>query len=915
MPRPTLSSPNVARSAGRAAALLALAFASPAAAQAGEGAVPRGGAGAVVTQPEPAEPAGKSVIVEPKLVHFENADYPSEAQARGLQAQVVLKLTIDRQGKVTRTEVVEPAGHGFDEAARAAALKFVFEPATRDGKPVPAVILYRYDFTLTPKAEAEPAPAAPVSGKLSGFLRMAGSDVPLAGVEVTLIADDGSEQRSRTDERGVFEFGALPPGKYRLRADAPGFYSGEYVEQVGAGELTEVTYRLAPVGDGTEIVVRGERPPREVTRRTIERREIERIPGTSGDALRSIQSLPGVARPPGLAGLLIVRGSEPEGTNVFVDGTLVPLAYHFGGLSSVVPTELLERIDFYPGNFGVRYGRVQGGIVDVGLKSPDTTCSADYGKPSDLQGCYHGMLQADLIDARFLVQGPLGPLSGWSFAVAGRRSWLDSWLKPVLEEAGSSVTSAPVYYDYQLIVERKDRDSRLSFRAFGADDRIALIITDPAAEDPAFGGNLSFGTSFYRLQAFHETKLARDVELKSMVSVGRDKAEFSLGNFLFQIELLPVYMREEFTFRASRAVKINAGLDFLVSPFDIVVRLPDPPRPGEPAPGPFATRPPREVSQESTLFRPAWYAEVELQPVKRLRVVPGVRLDYARDSSHADVSPRIHGRYDLIAGGSGEGDGFSPRTTLKGGVGMFHQPPEGQETNEVFGTPGLYSNRALHYALGVEQELSRRIEASVEGFYKDLTRQVARSPSAAGGYVYNNDGLGSVIGLETLIKYKPDERFFGWLAYTLSRSVLQESPTSEERLFEFDQTHNLIVLGSYRLGRGWEFGGRFRLVSGPLATPALAYPSLPALYAADAGTYTPLQGEPFSRRLPLFHQLDLRVDKRWQFRDWRFSAYLDVQNVYNNAAAEALVYNYNFSKEQYQTGIPIIPSIGVRGEF
>ena len=105
------------------------------------------------------------------------------------------------------------------------------------------------------------------------------------------------------------------------------------------------------------------------------------------------------------------------------------------------------------------------------------------------------------------------------------------------------------------------------------------------------------------------------------------------------------------------------------------------------------------------------------------------------------------------------------------------------------------------------------------------------------------------------------------------------------------------------------------MVSGPLTTPVVSPPDLPALYAADAGAYSQLQGRAFSRRLPLFHQLDIRVDKRWQFRTWRFSAYLDVQNVYNNAAVEGLAYNYNYSQEQYQTGIPIIPSLGMRGEF
>lgn len=853
-------------------------------------------------------------MTAPELVHFENAAYPEAAKQAGLQGEVVVKLTIDRAGSVTKAEVVVPAGNGFDEAATAASLRFKFKPALRDGAPVPAIIQYRYMFKLEPAAEPPP----PLTwGEVNGTLQIAGADATLAGAEVVLRSSDGSERRASSDAQGKFSFGELPAGKYRLEVRAAGFDPYVSDEDVVAGEAIDVTYRLASVAEGIEITVRGERPPREVTRRTIERREIDRIPGTSGDALRSIQSLPGVARPPGLAGLLIVRGSAPEGTGVFVDGTDVPLIYHFGGLSSVVPTELLDQIDFYPGNFSARYGRVMGGIVDVGLRKPDTRCTSDYMKPNDETGCFRGMAQVDLIDARFLLQGPL-PAKNWSFAVAGRRSWVDSWLRPVLEEAGSSVTSAPVYYDYQLIAEHNSPESRTSLRAYGADDRLELIITDPFAEDPGFGGNLQFGTRFYRLQALNEWKLSKDVELRSMLSFGKDAIRFSLGVFEFRVDVYPVYVREEFAFRLAKGVRLNAGIDFGLGPFEVLVRAPEPPRAGEPDSGPFSTRPIQQTKDKDTAFRPAWYAEAELQPTERLRLVPGIRVDYARDSGHADFSPRINGRYDLIkseGANPASGASFVRRTTLKGGAGVFHQPPEFQETDPVFGTPNLESNRSYHYAFGLEQELTRQIDVSLEGFYKDLMNQVSRAPSQAIGYTYNNLGSGYVVGFETLLKYKPDARFFGWLAYTLSRSIRKNSPDDEEYLFQYDQTHNLIVLGSYRLGRGWEFGARFRIVSGPLDTPTVAAPALPAIYASDAGAYAPLEGEAFSERLPLFHQLDLRIDKRWQFRSWRLAAYLDVQNAYNNAAAEALVYNYNYSRRSYQTGVPIIPSIGLRGEF
>ncbi len=70
---------------------------------------------------------------------------------------------------------------------------------------------------------------------------------------------------------------------------------------------------------------RAKKPPREPTKHVIAAEEISRIPGTNGDAIRAIGNMPGVARPPGGDGLLIERGSSPNDTQVFVDGTNIPM--------------------------------------------------------------------------------------------------------------------------------------------------------------------------------------------------------------------------------------------------------------------------------------------------------------------------------------------------------------------------------------------------------------------------------------------------------------------------------------------------------------------------------------------------------------------------------------------------------------
>ncbi len=878
--------------------------------------VPAGASGAIITpgaQPgaQPAQP-GKPTM--PRPLNYAPPEYPPEAEKEGLEATVTLQLDIDKNGKVTNVTVLEPAGHGFDESAVAAAKKLDFEPARKaDGTPFAARILYRYSFNLKPK---EPAPGETGPGKspaqtreesenFGGTVLSAVGDAPVTGAVVTLKGAPGNPSVT-TGESGAFVFQNVPPGSYEVSVTVPGYQPLNVSEDIVAGEKTEVKYRLVAEGGALDVTVRGTRPPREVTKRTITKREIERIPGTNGDALRSIQSLPGVARPPGLAGLLIVRGSAPQDTQTFIDGTPVPLIYHFGGLSSVVPTEMLEKIDFYPGNFSTQYGRVMGGIVDAGLRSPK-----DDGK-------YHGLVQLDLIDARLMAEGPIPYLKNWHFIVAGRRSHIDSWLGPVLEEAGAGVTQAPVYYDYQALVETKPTpSSRLRIGFFGSDDALELLIKEPQPNEPALSGNIGLNTAFQRLQLRYENEISADDSVSAVMALGQDDLGFGLGSFYFVLDLKTVTGRFEYTKRLSQGIRLNTGLDMNWGYYNVKVRIPSPPVPGQPPNQPFSTRAVREVENTGYGYFPAAYAELELTPTDRARIVPGVRIDYTNISGRFDVSPRVNARFDIRPG--------FPRTTAKGGFGIFHQPPQFQEAVEPNGTPGLFNNRAIQYALGVEQEFTRNIELSVEGFYKQLDSIVrARPVGISSSIEYANIGVGYVAGAEFLLKYKPDDRFFGWLAYTLSRSVRKDGPAEEDRLNNFDQPHILTVLGSYQLGHGWEIGARFRLISGNLVTPNVCNVNAEdcnpdrtnALYHAASGAYTPIPfGAAASERLPLFHSLDMRVDKRWRFKSWQLSAYLDVQNIYNNANTEGLSYSFNYTERQFVSGLTLLPSIGMRGDF
>ena len=848
--------------------------------------------GGSVAQPaaEPAPPPPPpppATITPPAVKKDEGAAYPAQAITDKVKDPVTidLVLSLDANGAVTNVTVENPAGHGFDEAATEAAKKLEFEPARRNGTPVASKIRHRYVFN---------PPGSRFVGRVLRGDSTATKQAPLSGATIVITAANGQSLRATAGEDGTFAIDELPAGTYHITISAPDYVEQSYDETLDPGQEAKADVRLAHVvavqpdsskgEDVEEVEVKGERPPREVTKRTLEQRELSRIPGTNGDALRAIQNLPGVARPPAIAGLLIVRGASPNETNIYVDGTLVPIVYHFGGLSSVIPTEMLEKIDFYPGNFSSYYGRVTGAIVDVGVKNP--TIHKDKK--------IHGLAQADLIDARFLVEGPIA--DGWNFTVAGRRSYVDLWLKPVLEKAGAGVTTAPVYYDYQVMLEKDfDKKNSLRFFFFGSDDRLAILTRTVNGSNPGVGGDITLGTAFYRFQARYLGKLSDDTELRLTAAVGKDAIDFGIGDNFFVLESYPINPRAELSQKIAPGVRNNLGLDVLYIPYTINLRLPPLPRPGQPPPGPFGSQPPLTFSDTDAIYRPAIYDEVELTPWAGTRIVPGVRLDYAKDTRAWDVQPRVVVRQDLHR--------EFPRTTLKGGIGRFAQPPQPQETNSVFGMSGLVSNIANHYGAGIEQEFTRQIEVSVEGFFRQYDRRVVQG--------LGNVGEGRAFGIETLVRYKPDAHFFGFLAYTLSRSVRKDGPDEPEKLFNFDQTHILTAVGSYRLGRGWEIGARFRYVSGSLTTPQTY-----GFYDATVGAYLPLAGfPPSSQRNPAFHQLDIRVDKSWQLGVVKLSAYLDIYNVYNQANVEGVSYNYNSTLSTNASGIPFLPSIGIRGEL
>jgi hypothetical protein len=656
-----------------------------------------------------------------------------------------------------------------------------------------------------------------------------------------------------------------------------------------------------PEEEAGEATVRGRRPRRELTVVPITREEVQRIPGSFGDALRSIQNLPGIARAPFLSGSLMVRGSAPADTLVLVDGTFLPAAYHFGGLGSTVATEMLDRLEFYPGNFSARFGRATGGVVDLGLRQPMREGSRTT-------------MHLGVVDAGAFTESAL--TRDVSVAVSGRFGWIGYLLSPIVAAATGTATFFG-YWDYQAVADwRPTGRDRIRFALYGSGDSVGVA-------DRSGGGN-GIGMGFHIAQLSWNRTFSQRTSLSVAVASGWNGLTLSThdrgGNVdSLSLDSYPTHARAEVTHTFGLRNRLYVGFDGVFGARSYHSDL-EAQRMRGMRGMPVGPEPPRvQRDTDVTLAQPGVYVELDLSPVPSLRLRPGVRLDVSGTTGTAIVSPRVSLQWDAWTNG-----------LLKLGAGYYSQPslaervavaPELLVLANRVASDGQQPRpeRAIHLGLGVEQRLSPWITLSVEGFYKSIQDALVGFPSLdlliAGAGVPNidalrYDGQGRVLGMEILLRHRQSERFFGWIAYTLMRAERRDGPDAQWRPFEFDQTHILTAVGSLRLGRGWEVGARFRYVTG---RPS---PYVRSLLTGLTGTDVSVGAEPWLDRIPDFHQLDLRVEKQWTHPWGRVVFYFEVLNVYNRINAENVTWDADHTTA-YPAGVflPIVPNIGVRGEL
>lgn len=754
-----------------------------------------------------------------------------------------------------------------------------------------------------------------------GLVKDATTGAPIPGATVKV---PDTSFRSITNAEGRYRLPPLPPGRYDVIVEAPGYDASLVRINLKTGaRLPPIALRKADPNRSTNATIevevrRAVDDAPQVTERVLTLPELQKVPGSFNDAVRAVQNLPGIARSP--FGFLVVRGTEPQDTGYYIDGIRVPQIFHFLGLHTVVNTDILEQVDFLPGNYGVRYGRTLGGVVDA-----RTT--------EDIPAGRDGYVAMDLLNSVAFARTPIDNSSGIMLSV--RRSYADLVLKKGLEIAEDirgkpfdvGFIQAPSYWDYQVLYNRKLGEKQyLHALLFGSHDSVLAVTSPPAAVQPAFRANNTAGTTFSFDKGIVRHRYTGDyVQNLLTLSFGPDVNTFGFGGFAIAARNYGLFMREDFSVNWSPfgQLGLRAGMDGLFSGYQFDFTLPFDPK--VQSLDPLATPEPYTRTMSGLFFSPALYLEGEYHPFKPLTVIGGFRYDpfwFPGFYTTQWFDPRLSVAYRP-----------EENTTIKASAGRFgEQPLPFAVDPEYGGNPNIKPEYAWQYSLGVEHVFNDFLTAETTLFYSDQGNLVVipTGDTERGGRPdFTNDGRGRSKGAEILLRHSPHNGLFGWISYTLMKAErLDGTPAPESKCkpgvaevpegacwypFDFDQTHILTIVGSYELPHGWTIGGRFRYSTGvPYTRVGSAY------YDVDRNYYVALpalDGARNDARIPAFNDLTLRVDKVTKFKHFKLNGYIEVINVYNRANPESVDYNFDYTEEIYVTGLPIFPNLGFKAEF
>lgn len=703
---------------------------------------------------------------------------------------------------------------------------------------------------------------------------------PLEFVNVLVV---GLGIGASTDANGNFLITQVPPGIYRLQASFLGYkteltpeYRVNHVTPYVQIELEEENASL------NEVIVTASPfqkvPESPVSLRVIGLQEIEKAPGANRNISKVVQNYPGVAFSPiGYRNDLIVRGGGPSENRFYLDGVEIPNINHFstqgasGGPVGLIDADLIRSVKFYSGAFPADKGNALSSVLDFSLRDGDMERNS---------------LKATLgaSEVSLSSNGHIGNKT--SYLVSVRQSYLQALFKIL------GLPFLPAYTDASFKIKtRFDSHNELTLLGLGGIDRMKLNL-GIEGEDAEY--MLSYlpeiNQETYTVGGVYRHYSQRHVQsivlsqsyLNNRNVKYRDNDESSEENLTLRLGSIEQETKLRMENTSSWSVwKVKAGFDLNYSRYK-----------SNEYRKVFANAL-REYDYHTdlSLWRWGMFASVDYAaPDKSFTASMGVRTDGNNYSDKMkelwrQLSPRLSVSYRLVEG-----------LTLSGHVGLYYQLPSYTALG-FKGEEGEYVNRHLDYisvsqeSLGLSWTPNENMELSVEGFYKlyghmpfSLSDQILLSCKGndygtIGNEALSSEAKGRSYGVELMFKWLLTQKLNLSSSLTIFKSEFKDGEQGSYVPSAWDNRFILNMSGTYNFPKHWSLGAKVSCIGGSPYTPYdVEKSSLVEAWNVQGRAYYD-----YSRynqeRLPVFGQLDVRVDKTFYLKKCMLGFYLDIQNI------------------------------------
>lgn len=703
---------------------------------------------------------------------------------------------------------------------------------------------------------------------------------PLEFVNVLVV---GLGIGASTDANGNFLITQVPPGIYRLQASFLGYkteltpeYRVNHVTPYVQIELEEENASLNEVVVTTSPFQKVPESP--VSLRVIGLQEIEKAPGANRDISKVVQNYPGVAFSPiGYRNDLIVRGGGPSENRFYLDGVEIPNINHFstqgasGGPVGLIDADLIRSVKFYSGAFPADKGNALSSVLDFSLRDGDMERNS---------------LKATLgaSEVSLSSNGHIGNKT--SYLVSVRQSYLQALFKIL------GLPFLPAYTDASFKIKtRFDSHNELTLLGLGGIDRMKLNL-GIEGEDAEY--MLSYlpeiNQETYTVGGVYRHYSQRHVQsivlsqsyLNNRNVKYRDNDESSEENLTLRLGSIEQETKLRMENTSSWSVwKVKAGFDLNYSRYKSNEYRK------------VFTNALREYDYHTdlSLWRWGMFASVDYAaPDKSFTASMGVRTDGNNYSDKMkelwrQLSPRLSVSYRLIEG-----------LTLSGHVGLYYQLPSYTALG-FKGEEGEYVNRHLDYisvsqeSLGLSWTPNENMELSVEGFYKlyghmpfSLSDQIPLSCKGndygtIGNEALSSEAKGRSYGVELMFKWLLTQKLNLSSSLTIFKSEFKDGEQGSYVPSAWDNRFILNMSGTYNFPKHWSLGTKVSCIGGSPYTPYdVEKSSLVEAWNVQGRAYYD-----YSRynqeRLPVFGQLDVRVDKTFYLKKCMLGFYLDIQNI------------------------------------